>query len=501
MCVNQSYVFNKYTGEKVYTSCYNCPSCQQSRADFRYSKIQNHIKGQDYFTIFLTLTYSNDFLPVFYASDCFNPDKPLELDHDGFYQIPIYRLMSYSVRPNRNGGTTKVIKPSSLPIDYFPVSEKEYSRFFTPDILNGCTSPVNYPCFDAIGVSYSADWTNFVKRLNSNLFRYYGIPRQTFSYYRVSEYGPETLRPHFHALLFFPKKYLAMYSQIRRSIVASWPFCNPDRLYGKGIQIARNAASYLSKYVNRGSNFPPFLSVLSIRPKASSSNFFGFGNSEFSLPSLLEKIDKRSLFYTYHSVDKEGRPFSRDVLLPAYVIHRYFPKFKGMRLLSFLQIYDFICAPSFAYLYKTPVWHLIDYTYDDFLSAAKGFRRGFNRFLECFPGSSIYDYAIYYVKCHSLYFSTLMRMSFNDIVSYSDYYHHYYNFADYLDGKVRSDIRIDSNVTHDFVDYNKSPVVIVRTRELTNKYNENMKTRHFNDCIDSTDESQYIYRCSLNKLI
>ena len=75
-----------------------------------------------------------------------------------------------------------------------------------------------------------------------------------------------------------------------------------------------------------GSKFPDFLKTY-FKPKHSYSKGFGLGNANFTLRSVLDMYDKGSLSYTIDTNKTAAVACSR--IIPAYVIHRYFPKFKG----------------------------------------------------------------------------------------------------------------------------------------------------------------------------
>nr|WMV84509.1 MAG: replication associated protein [Microviridae sp.] len=65
---------------------------------------------------------------------------------------------------------------------------------------------------DGTRVARIAEFSSFIKRLRKKL---YGSKRGSLRYFGVSEYGPTTLRPHYHAILFgFPHLPLKRVNQI-----------------------------------------------------------------------------------------------------------------------------------------------------------------------------------------------------------------------------------------------------------------------------------------------
>lgn len=65
---------------------------------------------------------------------------------------------------------------------------------------------------DGTRVAKIAEFSSFIKRLRKKL---YGNKRGSLRYFGVSEYGPKTFRPHYHAILFgFPRMPLKRVNQI-----------------------------------------------------------------------------------------------------------------------------------------------------------------------------------------------------------------------------------------------------------------------------------------------
>lgn len=81
---------------------------------------------------------------------------------------------------------------------------------------------------DGTAVARIYEFSGFIKRLRKKL---YGSKRGSLRYFGVSEYGPKTLRPHYHAILFgFPKLPLKKINEIISSCWTSGfisvSFCN-----------------------------------------------------------------------------------------------------------------------------------------------------------------------------------------------------------------------------------------------------------------------------------
>ena len=84
-------------------------------------------------------------------------------------------------------------------------------------------------------------------KIKFNFFRnnYHGY----FKTYICSEMGEDTLRPHFH-LLIFGENSPETYSLFKSAVMSSWKMCDKAR-WSKGFQLAEDATSYVSSYVNK----------------------------------------------------------------------------------------------------------------------------------------------------------------------------------------------------------------------------------------------------------
>ena len=193
-----------------------------------------------------------------------------------------------------------------------------------------------------IGVPYYRDYQQFVARLRLNLKRVYKYDKK-ISLYACSEYGEESLRPHLHLLVFVPESDASL---VRDAIFASWPFSDLWRFYEivngekvyKACQVAFSASSYVASYVNSGNKLSAFCRLY-FKTKHSYSKGFGLARSSFSLGSVLAALDRHEMSYP-RKVVKSGVEKTINVLIPAYVINRFFPRFKGYNRFSPSQVHD-----------------------------------------------------------------------------------------------------------------------------------------------------------------
>lgn len=72
MCVQQSWIRNKYNGHHYFVKCGHCPACLQEKAIRRANRIrkqQNKEGLPKYDCLFVTLTYRNEFIPYILLSE------------------------------------------------------------------------------------------------------------------------------------------------------------------------------------------------------------------------------------------------------------------------------------------------------------------------------------------------------------------------------------------------------------------------------------------------
>ena len=444
MCTNKHKIFNKYTRRYMYVDCGHCPSCLQEKAAKRVSRINSQDKkGLD--CLMVGLTYRRNDAPYVLREDAYKFSK------GQIMSLPVYRDVSYrKVRQTASYdiGYKKSVETKVLcNLDY--VSNVDF--YHLKDLAHN---------HGKIGVCYYPDVQHFIARLRINLKRNYDFD-EYFQVFLCSEYGAKSFRPHFHLLLWIPK---GMSEIFRSAIIASWPFGNLQN-FPRAIELAFRASSYVASYVNCGSDFPEFLRKY-LPPKHSYSKGFGCNMECYSLPKILEKFNRGHLtLFVQKIVGNESRII--ESVFPKYIIHRYFPKFKGYgrisptSLLSYMQrvrecfkvsssdswrlanptlyeyrdvgylkldSYQFKGSGAISYLSPSPVLDL-DYlrlytsslrplTYfsdEDFYKTAVRLDNAYYRFLEN-SGMivSFADYCKLHIKVWNLYYSDCLRLFLSD---------------------------------------------------------------------------------------
>lgn len=340
MCTNNRWIINKYTGERVLVKCGHCPSCLQEKAQRNVKRIKfehNKILSDGNVQMFITLTYASGWCPYVKVKDLvklFNTD--VDACQDIYTSIPIYRDSSIK----RGFGCSMPVRGQ------VKLCDKEFLHFKGFDKKRLYTYFNKYHLNEKfgngkVGVIYYKDLQDFEKRLKINCKRLLGFDKIRF--FNASEYGETTCRPHFHILATVPPEHIEGF---RRCLRKSWiygvfpPSCKRD-------QIARDCANYVSSYVNSPTDTPAFLTHL-FPPKSSFSQFYGYNNDTFSFNNIKEMVYKGDLHLPIF-FDKQRENYSLR-LVPAHVIFRYFPKFKGLSRLSPSEVSLILRFPKY---YKT----------------------------------------------------------------------------------------------------------------------------------------------------
>lgn len=483
MCTNQRRIINKYTRQELYVKCGHCPACLQEKAAYRVGRIRNQ-ESRDDEMIMIGLTYRRHCAPYVLRDDAYKFSKGEILT------LPVYRdthfrkvrkTASYDIGYNVYKETRKLCE-----VDY--ISDVDFSN--VRDLVGDKGK---------IGVTYYPDVQRFIARLRLNLKRNYNYD-YPFKTYICSEYGAGKkkghgiYRPHFHILLSAPK---GNFKTLRDAIVSSWPYGDLSNR-PRAIEVAYNAKSYVSSYVNCGNDFPFFLKKY-FAPKHSYSKGYGCCNDLFSLRSILAKFERGHLTYTRMLADKVGCPVV-EFPIPKYIIHRYFPLFKGYfrvapsSLCDIMQrfagyneyedsrsnmkfLYEDLTCTDFHFLNKMafPVY----YNYDDIHKIKIRLLNALTRFRE---SSGLIDYSFDdYFRLHkkiwSLYKSDVLRLSMqNEDIPLEEKYDN----LDYIKSGYESGGSLPVGFTPamlSITDPNKFFHVVRSTDRFTMSYYEHLKKR------------------------
>lgn len=280
-CQNPRTVVNKYTHEPVVVPCGSCPSCLLRRSSIQTNLLTTY-SAQFRYAYFVTLTYAPRFLPTLEISvieTCTDDvaDVPCvpdinDLDADdpntylfGFRSVP----RSASVK----------LKTSTVERT-FKDPEVKFTCPMKPKDLLSILEKVNHCVPNRIPYVCNRDLDLFLKRLRS----YY--PDEKLRYYAVSEYGPTSLRPHWHLLLLSNSERFS--ETICENVSKAWSYGRCDTSLSRGY-----AALYVASYLNSFITLPDFYTQMPkvVRPKSFHS--IGFTESNlFPRKVRVAEVDK-----------------------------------------------------------------------------------------------------------------------------------------------------------------------------------------------------------------
>lgn len=482
MCLYQRYIRNPYTGKDVYVTCGHCNACLQEKAARRTSRIRNNVSsGQT--ALFVTLTYTNMFVPYVRRSEL----KSFE------FSVPVYR--DASIRRNRVGShytfsqTIKRKTTQIANIDYDNSINFIQDGENVPEVDR--LPHLKRYSKDKIGVILYSDLQRFYKRLRVILKRKYKVT-SSFSYFGCAEYGPSTKRPHFHVLIFVPSSETQLFIT---SISEAWQFDSIARKR-KGIQIARNAASYVSAYVNSNTRLSKFYTHNSIKQRHSYSQGFGLQNPFFSFENVVNSSEKSDFGYD-KTIMRNSIPSVINCAIPKYVIDKYFPRFLGYSsmptdsLLQLLQCPTFNCCLSYiGHYYRTNFPYAGFHMSDDGSSLDIAHRahvlsvkllnwkkRMFERGYDSISASYLH------LSVHRQYTSYLYKREYEDIQNFDDFEQHYNNIRILLRypeyAPTLEDIHIKYNSPNEY------PINLVNTLSFERAFQHYDKTRKLNNVVMS----------------
>ena len=260
---------------------------------------------------------------VYYTSMCVNASSEfkycymLTLKYDEV-NVPRMRLIKKGdlifckdiTRRFLKNGKFKTFKTYGKIINVFP-NDETFDKFYKKaDIESKCVKKLP---FRNLRWCSKEDFQNFIKRFRFHLSE---VSDSTFSYFAVSEYGPQTFRPHFHILLYFNDGRL--FSNLYKCALKSWKY---GSLRCESPKSKAGVSTYVASYINSYSHLPHYLDSPFTRPRS-------FHSVKLGSLAIKEIRD-----YVYQSV---GYPFEkttidtsfgpRDVILTKKITNILFPR-------------------------------------------------------------------------------------------------------------------------------------------------------------------------------
>lgn len=230
-CLRPTFVYNKYIDEKILVCCGKCAACRASKASQHSLQCKLENKCHAY-TYFVTLTYNQDFIP---------------------------RLIPVAVQGTKGTVFDFVSVCDRLDEQGLVYATLDYTYPQVQQLAEKCKLDGQF------GYLSLREIQLFMKRLRKHLKKY---TDERVRYYAVGEYGPKSLRPHYHLLLWFDRRET---SEVLESCInQSWKFGITD------IQaVQRDASQYVAGYVNSFGNLPRLYSEGQCKPFSCHSVFLG----------------------------------------------------------------------------------------------------------------------------------------------------------------------------------------------------------------------------------
>ena len=300
-CEHPVIVHNPYLDKDISVPCGHCNTCLCHKAKSWIDRLELERHYSTY-TIFFTLTYAEKYLPLLdlgWNDSDFLPSKLVHVKRD-FSELT----------NNRNN------KQLSDEYNTFEVSfvDTIYAEQSTQNIRR-----LHAGCIPYCSVY---DCQTFVKRLRSRCYRLaYGTDKglkdsQKIRYYISSEYGPTSLRPHYHGLFFFDDPRIASY--ISDVFTSCWLFGRIEFEY-----VETTATSYVAQYVNSIGRLPRIYRETALRPFSLSSRRVPIGLRALTDESIKELFDSSSCLVSLPNVSEGIKSY---VPLWRSLEDRFYPK-------------------------------------------------------------------------------------------------------------------------------------------------------------------------------
>lgn len=365
----------KGTPRELVVSCNNCVPCQEQRRLALSTALQLEEQHSKY-CYFITLTYDSEHIPYIDFSCDANvafPCTPVIGSRDGssvcddlktaYERTPLYDnsepVLHLSTPKETTYAHTRmsfVLPPLDASVvrgmlDIFNIRRHSYFdrlRSFAPVRAERCRHLKEYQD-DVVPFLYYRDLQLFMKRLRKQINKNYN---EKVRFYAIGEYGTDSLRPHWHILLFFNSSALSRAlrdtyeypdsTQTKRIECAS--ILRPLWKYGRitTAQTDGQCYGYVASYVTQSSDFPQILAYFAPQ-KAFHSNFLGSQRTDEYNAALL-KAKRFEEVTTGCVTDNKGN--AKNVSLPYSCYSRFLPRFTGSSCINFKDAYTLIHAAN-----------------------------------------------------------------------------------------------------------------------------------------------------------
>lgn len=326
-CSSPRYVYSAAAGRVIYTECGQCAYCLAKKSRHAAMRVQFNARKYKY-CYFCTLDFAPEHLPLMraYVLDseyyCENVEGHI-FDEFRNNLVPFSNWQGskdeyVTIVLKQVQGTVpydKYLRKRVPSQDTFRMTPSQFSELLKR-IQPTTKSRIRVDC---IPFANYLEFQNFFKRLKINLKRL-GC-NEALSYYIVTEYGPQTLRPHCHILLFFNEDFTSQI--IRQACIKSWKFGGVDCSLATGKSIA-----YVAGYANSYATLPVLYKTSKIfKVRARSS--VGFDDlQEVPCPSDEDEVHRFNS-YLLDGVTTSSNDKSCTLVPSPAVVNALYPRFRG----------------------------------------------------------------------------------------------------------------------------------------------------------------------------
>lgn len=318
-CLHPKRTYNKYTHEWIVTPCCRCAACSKSKA-LKYVSMINNMSQNSAGVYFITLTFSPECLPV--AELTLNNNHVQGTCHFAKCQTVIVKRKPVLKKETRLYPYVENFSDNTS----FKFSEADMAFY---ELGMPCLSNSSFLGRGRFGVLNRAYAINFIKRFRTLL---YAFSTLDIKYFLVAEYGTQSLRPHYHVVLF--TSYSLRRRELQNLVSFAWKYGSCD------VQcVESSVANYVASYCTSLTCIPQFLQSESIRPFCLHSNFTAFTFTKKKLRERLSSLYSRDSPYT---IKKTSSGF--DILpMPSTLRFFAYPKCSRFRERSNREIKSILC--------------------------------------------------------------------------------------------------------------------------------------------------------------
>lgn len=329
-------------------NCDQCPACLKRKQSNWRNRLTHEINNSKA-SLFITLTYSNEHLPLVTYDK--HSNEILMVSHSSFNRKGTvqYKLLTDSFidkYPNFKNTFTNHLSTGYSSSKFFNPITKQYEYedkteiTFPHYVESRINSVVTYNNSNTFAIVLRKDIQDFLKRLRTLLDRLDGYDNRdkSFRYFICSEYGPETFRPHYHGTLHFNDSTIA--SICHSSLIAqAWRKHDISKAehfkISQWITTGKGCPAYVSKYVTCDANLPTALLSAPFKTFHVSSHATPIGSSAIDATAIGSAVRDTNLLYTQKYQDKDtGEFIVQQVSYPSSLWRRYFPQLLFARRIS-----------------------------------------------------------------------------------------------------------------------------------------------------------------------